>query len=176
MSVFNTRGDGGETSLVDGSRISKGSVRVDSYGTVDELNSHLGLAAHLVKVAEHGRILREVQEDLFRIAGQLAVPVGTYPRPVVAGDVGRLSAYLEEAERHVQLKGFVIPGATLPSAQLDVARTVCRRAERRVVALRAEAPETPAVLHQYLNRLADLLFTIARVEEARDGGIRYQKS
>lgn len=175
MSVFNTRGDGGETSLVDGSRISKGSDRVEAYGTVDELSSHLGVAKHAVRVAGHRETLEEIQEELFRVAGELATPGAGYPEPIGPPDVARLDARLARAEAGVALRGFVIPGANPASAALDVARTVCRRAERRVVALVAADRSVAAVLHQYLNRLADLLFTMARVEEKADGGIRYKR-
>lgn len=176
MSVFNTRGDRGETSLVGGARVSKASDRVEAYGTIDELNSHLGAARHLVRGEGHAATLVEIQEDLFRVAGELATPEGSYVHPVTEADVARLSGYLAACEAKVRLEGFVIPGNNPPAAALDVARTVCRRAERRVVGLREAIPDLPVVLHQYLNRLADLLFTMARVEELADGGIRYKRA
>jgi cob(I)alamin adenosyltransferase len=161
--IYTRLGDGGDTHLGDMSRVPKTHPRIEAYGAVDELNAHIGVALNAEGLApEHTEWLRRVQNDLFDVGADLSVPAG--------GDRERLrvtadqTAWLEQACDDVNatlspLKSFVLPGGTPASAQLHVCRTVCRRAERRVLALGDEA--SPDVV-RYLNRLSDLLFILAR--------------
>lgn len=175
MSVVTKTGDDGTTGLWSGERVGKDELRVECYGTVDELNSFLGEARHALKTEKARARVDALQEDLFRVAGSLATKgEAAYAQPVCADDEERLSAWVYELEREVPLTGFVLPGSTPASAKLDVCRTVCRRAERRVVALsRAEKVDAP--VRRYLNRLADLLFMLARYEEQAEGAVRFKK-
>jgi cob(I)alamin adenosyltransferase len=166
--IYTRLGDAGETHLGDMSRVPKTHARIEAYGTVDELNAQLGLALTLPDLpAETAEKLRHVQNDLFDVGADLSVPHG--------GDRERLrlaagqTAWLEEACDEVNaglapLRSFVLPGGTPAAAQLHVCRTVCRRAERRVVACGDEVNEECV---RYLNRLSDLLFILAR---AANGG------
>jgi cob(I)alamin adenosyltransferase len=165
MKIYTRQGDDGSTGLFDGRRVPKDDLRIEACGAVDELNSQLGLA--LVDCpAELRSWLEPVQIELFELGADLATP----PDSRNAGKVKRVAPEraiaLETAIDHLQaeltpLKRFVLPGGTELAARLHVARTVCRRAERRVVQLAAAGPVTPAVLI-YLNRLSDLLFVCAR--------------
>lgn len=174
MGIVTRTGDEGLTDLWSGERVRKDDLRVEAYGTVDELDSVLGEARHYLKRGDCVAMLDEIQHDLFRVAGQLATRTGTYIEPLGPEDEERLSAYVSRLEEEVPLNGFVIPGATLQSAKLDVARTVCRRAERRIVALAWDA-DVATDVRLYMNRLSDLLFMMARAEESSDGGVRYVK-
>jgi ATP:cob(I)alamin adenosyltransferase len=154
--------------------VRKDDIRVEAYGTVDELDSVLGEAKHHLKRPDCRGIVEEIQRDLYRIAGELATRTGVFSNPVRDVDEQRIKAYVDSFEAEVVLQGFVVPGATLQSAKLDVARTVCRRAERRIVSLARDA-EVSGPLRRYVNRLSDLLFMLARAEEFLDGGVRYVK-
>jgi cob(I)alamin adenosyltransferase len=177
--VYTRTGDTGETSLVDGSRVSKDDVRVCAYGDVDELNSCLGvarvdlagqgLAGQGLADQELNDLLGVIQNELFILGADLASPL---PTPVPRIDAGHVAG-LEKAIDHLMeelepLKEFILPGGTRAAAQLHVARTIARRAERLVVSLaaRTEIGE-PALI--YLNRLSDLLFVMARVVNQRAG-------
>jgi len=129
---------------------------------------------HYLRRQDCRAMVDEIQHDLYRVAGQLATQTGSFSLPVMDADEERLSGYITRLEAEIPLAGFVIPGSRLQSAKLDVARTVCRRAERRIVALSWDA-DVPQPLQRYINRLSDLLFMLARAEEASDGGIRYVK-
>ncbi len=174
MSIMTKTGDDGLTGLWSGERVRKDDPRVEAYGTVDELDSFIGEARHWLKRDDCKRFADEIQRDLYRIAGQLATRSGEFSRPVTDDDEARLGRYVAGLEEEIPLRGFVIPGATPQSAKLDVARTVCRRAERRIVSLAWDA-DVPQPLRRYMNRLSDLLFMMARAEEASDGGVRYAK-
>ena len=175
MSVVTKTGDDGTTGLWSGERVGKDELRVECYGTIDELNSFLGDARHAVKTDLAAARLDEIQEDLFRVAGTLATRgEAAYAQPVCEDDVERLTAWVYELEKMVPLTGFVIPGSTAASAKLDICRTVCRRAERRIVALtRIETVDRCTL--SYVNRLADALFMIARYEEQAEGAIRFKQ-
>lgn len=176
MSTISTKtGDGGLTDLWSGERVRKDDARVEAYGTVDELSSFLGEAKHWVKRPETLSILEEIQRDLFRAAGELASRGTPFPDPVLPGDEERLFSYMERFEGRLGLKGFVVPGSTVQSAKLDIARTVARRAERRIVTLARDSEVSPA-LRKYVNRLSDLLFVLARWEEAGEDKIVYVNS
>ena len=174
MSIVTRTGDDGLTGLWSGERVRKDDPRVEAYGTVDELDSVLGEAKHYLKREYTRRLAEELQRDLFRVAGELATRSGSFSRPMTEADEARLAAYVERFEAEIPLKGFVLPGSTTQSAKLDIARTVCRRAERRIVSLAWDA-DVPEPLRRYVNRLSDLLFMMARAEEASDGGVRYAK-
>ena len=175
MGIVTRTGDDGLTGLWSGERVRKDDLRVEAYGTIDELDSVIGEAGHWLKRDDCKAIVDEIQHDLYRVAGQLATRSGTFSSPVTEADEKRLSGYVDKLETEIPLAGFVIPGANLQSAKLDVARTVCRRAERRIVTLAWES-EVSGELRRYVNRLSDLLFMLARAEEASDGGVRYVKT
>ena len=165
--IYTKTGDGGTTSLVGGSRVAKDDVRVEAYGTVDELNSHIGLLAEMIREGDekHYGELKAVQHNLFTLQTLLATEDATlYARlPQLAPDeIDRLERQIDAiTDTLPRLQNFVIAGGTAAGAQCHVCRTVCRRAERRVVTLAAKA-EVDGVLLRYLNRLSDYLFVLAR--------------
>lgn len=173
MSISTKTGDKGNTSLWTGERVPKNSLRVEAYGTVDELNSTVAEAKHLVKSEKVRTIIIEIQNDLFRVAGALA-SVGDYVHPVTDTDVERITTYVHEFENEVELTGFVIPGNTIQSAKLDVCRTVARRAERRILSL-TEQETVPEPARKYMNRLSDLIFMLARFEEKIENKLEFKK-
>ncbi len=164
--IYTRTGDGGETHLGDMSRVPKTHPRIEAYGDVDELNSHLGVVLASGGVPErYVPWLQRIQNDLFDVGADLAVPPDA--PDTKAGERLRVSAdqttWLEECcddanDQLAPLRSFLLPGGTLAAAQLHVARTVCRRAERRVLLVEDHSPET----RRYLNRLSDLLFILAR--------------
>ena len=172
MKIYTRTGDAGETSLFDGTRVSKNDPRVETYGDVDELNAWLGLArASRVDPAIDQEIV-QLQRDLFALGAQLADPADKLaPRVTKAiigdADVTRLEGAIDRLESELPpLRRFILAGGTPAGAALHVARTVCRRAERRMVAL---DPPVDPVLLRYVNRLSDLLFVMARVVNHRGG-------
>ena len=174
MKIYTRTGDAGQTGLFGGGRVSKTHPRVEAYGDVDELNAALGLARAIEMMPRVDEIIVSLQRDLFGIGALLATP-----------DREKMKRQLEKAridERRIReleqaiddgdaelepLTSVIVPGGTPKAAALHVARTVCRRAERRVIALDQE--EIPAIVIVYLNRLSDLLFTLARVANRRAG-------
>ena len=173
MSISTMRGDGGETSLAGGVRVSKASARVETYGTIDELNSSMGLARSICEDAELAAFTRGVQQDLFKIGSSLATPAES-PKPQIVIDdalVDRLTAEVHKIEAiDGMLADWSIPGEHRGAAAYDVARTICRRAERALVRLReAGATVQPAML-AYVNRLSDLLWLFGRKLE-HDAGV-----
>ncbi|MFA7056655.1 MAG: cob(I)yrinic acid a,c-diamide adenosyltransferase [Candidatus Cloacimonadales bacterium] len=173
MSISTKGGDTGMTSLWSGQRIKKSDIRVESYGTVDELDSHLGEAKHFVKITQIRDILEEVQNKLMIIMGELASLDKQFDSPIQEIDVDKLTDCVHHFEAKVQLKGFVILGNTLASAKLDVCRTIARRAERRIIELNNHSVVNPHLI-AFVNRLSDLLYIMAREEERNDGGIKYK--
>jgi cob(I)alamin adenosyltransferase len=160
LSKITTRtGDAGETGLGDGTRTSKDSARVAALGDVDELNSCVGVLLAEPLSAPLRGLLLEIQHDLFDLGGELSIPGHVL---VTQGHVERLDAHVETLNADLApLKEFILPGGERPAALAHLARTVCRRAERSVVALgRSEPVSDPARV--YLNRLSDLLFVVAR--------------
>ena len=172
MSIVTRGGDKGTTGLVGGARVSKASLRVEAYGAVDELNSQIGLARALCADGGVGELLKGVQRELFAVGGELATPA---PRPgqppaVTVAMVERLTAEVRRIEALEGVLGdWAIPGEHAASAALDVARAVCRRAERRVVQLSESGAEVGADLLAYLNRLSDLLWILGRQVEVEAG-------
>jgi len=166
--IYTKLGDGGETHLGDMSRVPKTDPRIEAYGAVDELGAHLGVALTLAELPERTAIwLRRIQHDLFDLGADLSVPDSDSRERLrlLPEQVGWLEQRCDEVNAELEpLRSFVLSGGTPAAAWLHVCRTVCRRAERRVVALGGEAsPETL----RYLNRLSDLLFILAR--EANGG-------
>jgi cob(I)alamin adenosyltransferase len=175
--IYTRLGDGGETHLGDMSRVPKTHPRIEAYGTLDELNAQIGLALTATELpAQYAGWLRQVQNDLFDLGADLAVPVdterghGKSRLRITEQHVAALEAACDEqGERLAPLTSFVLSGGTPQSAALHLARTVCRGAERHVVALSAEAAVNPHAL-SYLNRLSDLLFILARVHNDEGRG------
>ena len=172
MSIITRTGDDGETGLWSGERIPKDDPRVEAYGTIDELSSALGAARHVCLVDSVLFSIDRMQRDLFRVAGELASVMIPFDRPIRPEDGESLALLTSEIESRILLKGFVIPGMTQGSAALDIARTIARRAERRVVAL-SRLGEVSVSLMIYLNRLSDYLFMLAREEENAAGKLRF---
>lgn len=169
MKIYTRTGDHGQTSLFGGARVAKNDARIEAYGTVDELSSHLGVARASGIPEEIDRVLDQVQRDLFDVGAHLASPGTSRFSGVEAPRIVELEAAIDAMERGLApLKNFILPGGTLPAAHLHVARTVCRRAERLVVALNDETPATLSTI-AYLNRLSDYLFVAARFANARAG-------
>lgn len=173
MSITTKGGDKGTTSLYTGERVYKSDLRVDAYGSLDELDAFLGEAKHHIGDADLKSLLLETQNRLYRVMGELATPDGSYPLPLCEEEVEEITNTIHRFEQMVDLKGFVIPGSCVASARLDICRTVARRAERRVIALSREADVSPILL-QYVNRLSDFFFIMARVVEAQEGVLTYK--
>ena len=175
MKIYTRTGDRGETGLFGGGRVPKDHPRVAAYGDVDELNSAIGVARALEPAAVHDELLESVQRDLFSIGGHLATPDPDKVRKALARaelDEARTTAFervMDDAEAELPpLRAFVLPAGTPKAAALHLARTVCRRAERSVIHLSHEA-DVPELFIVYLNRLSDLLFTLARLANHRAG-------
>lgn len=173
MKIYTKTGDAGETSLFDQSRVSKADARVDAYGEVDELNACLGVARAAGVDADIAGALERIQKQLFALGARLADPssriAGRVTKAAVTeSDVEALEQMIDSLEGELPpLRRFILPGGSAAGAHLHVARTVCRRAERRVVALGPGAVES--ILIVYLNRLSDLLFVMGRAVNHRAG-------
>lgn len=165
--VYTRTGDDGTTGLGDGSRVAKDSSRVRAYGTVDELNSSIGMVLAVDGIGDDVReALTQVQHDLFDLGGELCIPG---METVTDADVARLESVLDGFNASLPpLKEFILPGGGMAAACCHLARTICRRAEREVVTLSRESDVRVQPQH-YLNRLSDLLFVIARVLARRSG-------
>jgi cob(I)alamin adenosyltransferase len=172
MSIATKRGDTGETSLAGAVRVSKAHLRVEAYGTVDELNTFMGLARVITDDGEVRDLVKKLQRELFTVGSALATaPTGSKKEPPVTGDmVEALTAHVHRIEATDGiLADWSLPGEHPASAAFDVARTVCRRAERQVVRLiEAGEPVNPHIL-AYLNRLSDLLWLLGRLIEKQAG-------
>jgi cob(I)alamin adenosyltransferase len=169
--IYTRTGDDGTTGLGDGARLPKHHLRIESYGTVDELSSVLGLALANGLDGEPARWVRAIQNDLFDVGSDLCVPGASGDRlRITASYTTRLEGQIDQVNEGLEpLKSFVLPGGTRCAAWLHLARTVCRRAERLVTALVAtEGEAVNGEVVRYLNRLSDLLFVLARA--ANDGG------
>jgi cob(I)alamin adenosyltransferase len=165
--IYTRTGDEGTTGLADGTRVSKASLRITTLGDVDELNSAIGVLLDMAVPESMAEQLYEIQHDLFDLGGELAIP-GTVLLPTAASQ--RLESWIDTYNETLPpLKEFVLPSGARGAAQCHFARAVCRRAERSLVALAATVDVNPETL-QYLNRLSDLLFVLARVLARRDGG------
>jgi cob(I)alamin adenosyltransferase len=175
MKIYTRTGDAGQTALFGGGRVAKSHQRVSAYGDVDELNSVLGLARAAVPVDFCDALLESIQQDLFAIGGHLATPDPEKVRKALekaqlsASRIELFESTIDAADRELEpLTAFVLPAGCEKTVRLHVARTVCRRAERSVVAL-AATEDVPSLFLVYLNRLSDLLFTLARLANHRAG-------
>jgi cob(I)alamin adenosyltransferase len=175
MKIYTKTGDRGDTGLFGGGRVAKSHPRVDAYGEVDELNAALGLARALEPMPRIDEILVPIQRDLFALGALLATPdIGKMRQHlekarVDESRIAQLEQAIDDADRELEpLRSFIVPGGSPKAAALHVARTVCRRAERRVVEL-TQSEEIPELAVVYLNRLSDLLFTLARLAAKRGG-------
>ncbi|HXG76828.1 MAG TPA: cob(I)yrinic acid a,c-diamide adenosyltransferase [Gaiellaceae bacterium] len=168
--IYTRGGDAGETSLGDGTRVSKLDARVAAFGTVDELNAAVGLVLAAGPPAELGNVLRRVQNELFDLGADLSVPLEREGRLRVTDE--QVTALERDCDRFndglPELRSFVLPGGDEVAARLHVARTVCRRAERDALVAAQAHGASPAAL-RYLNRLSDLLFILARAANASAG-------
>lgn len=172
-SIATTRGDGGQTGLAGGIRVSKASVRVDSYGNIDELISTIGFARSICEDEEIASLAQSIQTELFKIGSALATPPES-PKPQVPIDLALTERLTAEVHRLESIEGMLsdwtVSGAHTAAAAFDVARTVCRRAERGVVRLADEGDAIQPGILAYLNRLSDLLWLFGRKLE-RDAGV-----
>ena len=173
MTLYTRTGDTGETGLFDGTRVSKADPRVDACGEVDELNAHLGVALATGVDADLVEILAQLQRNLFALGARLADPGGRIAERVTKielgdADVQRLEQWIDRLDGKLPpLRRFILASGSPAGATLHLARTICRRLERRIVALGTDAV-APALL-TYVNRLSDLLFALARTVNSRQG-------
>ena len=172
MSIATTGGDQGQTSLIGGDRISKADLRVEAYGAIDELTSVMGFARSICEDAEVRDITKNIQRELFAVSGAVANPLSSQKAPpyVTAEMVEALTAHVHRIENTEGiLADWSLPGEHAAAAAYDVARTVCRRAERQVVRLAESGEDIPPQAIAYLNRLSDLLWLFGRLIELRAG-------
>lgn len=173
MRIYTRTGDQGQTMLIGGPRVDKDIARVEAYGTIDELNAVLGLVRSEPLTAELDQVLARIQSELFEVGAEIASPdpVAMGTRTIGSPHVAALEGHIDRiAARLPPLREFILPAGTRPAALLHVARTVCRRAERRLVTLLRQNPtEVSRVLVAYLNRLSDLLFVLARQANSASG-------
>lgn len=161
MPIYTRTGDKGKTSLFDGKRVLKSDKKVDSYGTIDELNSSIGAAGAFIKIASINKELEEIQNDLLEIGSSLAVS-STLPVDQIVRRPAELESLIDKLTKKLPpLTHFILPGGGKGGALLHVARTICRRAERNIVGLN-KTEQIDQTIIIYLNRLSDLLFTMAR--------------
>ena len=179
MKIYTRTGDQGETGLFGGLRVPKDDVRVDAYGEVDELNAVIGLCIARLEACDESEMagrIRILQADLFAIGAHLATPapedggrLNEHIPPLPAARIAEMEAWMDESDAETPpLRNFILPGGTEAAAYLHLARTVCRRAERRVITLTHQATVEEGIVI-YLNRLSDLLFTLARTANHRAG-------
>lgn len=172
MKIYTKTGDKGETGLFGGKRISKAALKIDAYGTVDELNSHIGLVKDVCG-NEQSENLRQIQEELFTIGALLATPEGkknTFFQPINQAAVDRLELLMDQMNEELpELDAFILPGGHPHVSYCHIARTVCRRAERLTVEL-SHTETVNELIIIYLNRLSDFLFVLAR-KMAKDLGV-----
>ena len=167
MSIYTKTGDQGTTGLLFGERIEKDDLRVETYGAIDELNAHLGFAKRVLKEREEFEWIEHVQRKLFDLGAELATPEGkTPPVRVVSKDVEAVEGWIDLLQMQFETPTtFILPGSDDCSAPLHIARTVCRRAERRLIQLARQITISSEDL-KYMNRLSDFLYALARAVES----------
>jgi len=167
LKIYTKTGDEGNTSLIGGTKVSKSDIRIDSYGTIDELNSFIGMVADQLQDEEIRKMLKEVQDRLFTIGSSLACDPDKEPKMKIpdlkAGDVDLLEKEIDRMQLILPvMKSFILPGGHLAVSTTHVARCVCRRAERLCVHLKDQQEFIEPLVIIYLNRLSDYLFVLAR--------------
>lgn len=181
MSIATTTGDKGKTALIGGERVSKADLRVEAYGTIDELGAQMGFARSISADEEINELTQSIQRDLFLVAGSVANPnFENAPKPYVTPEmVERLTLEVHRIERiEGILSDWSLPGDVTSAAAFDIARTVCRRAERCVIRLQENGENVDAQVVTYLNRLSDLLWLFGRLLELKvgvDSGLRNEE-
>lgn len=173
MKIYTKTGDKGQTSLFDGTRVDKDNIRIEAYGTLDELNSYIGLCTNYA-TNEDKEILRIIQIKLFSVSAELATKDSDkYKNKVSEDDVLKLENIIDSCiEKIDKMDAFIVPGTSLVSANLHIARTICRKAERRILTLSKIEPVNPFLL-KYINRLSDVIYAIARYNESELIYIKY---
>ncbi len=172
MSIATKAGDKGQTGLIGGERVSKADLRVEAYGTIDELGATMGFARSICGDADVRELTKAIQRELFAVSGAVATPQAAAKEPayVMPEMVDALSGHVNRIEQtEGLLSDWSLPGEHAAAAAYDVARTVCRRAERAVVRLAESGEEVPPLVVTYLNRLSDLLWLLGRLLELRAG-------
>jgi cob(I)alamin adenosyltransferase len=177
MKIYTKTGDKGKTSLYDSTRVDKDNIRVESYGTIDELNSAIGLSRNFVDDQEIVKILYNIQKELFDVAGELAtMDREKFPEKITEKHIidleNIIDCYIQRIEK---IDKFIIPGSNKASASIHLARTICRRAERRILTLSKEEPVSE-ILIKYVNRLSDCLYALARFSESELKYVTFEKS
>ncbi len=179
IKIYTKTGDKGKTSLYDGTRVDKDSTRVEAYGTIDELNSALAVAKNYVEDKDIFRVIEHIQRKLFNVAGELATTNGSnFPERVTEEDITYLENIIDDyidkmgADQDFQ---FILPGSGKSSAHLHLARTICRRAERRILKLTEDADVSLTVM-KYVNRLSDVIYSLGRYSEVKIELIEFDKS
>jgi cob(I)alamin adenosyltransferase len=173
VKIYTRTGDGGDTGLFDGTRVSKNHPRVAAYGDVDELNAWLGFTRASTSDPDLAAMLDHIQRDLFALGARLADPAHRIAERVTKAavsqdDIARLEGWIDQLESELPpLRRFILPGGSPGAAALHVARTICRRAERAIVSLGPDAVEPQVLI--YINRLSDLLFVMGRAANRRSG-------
>ncbi len=176
MRIYTRSGDKGETSLYDGRRIRKDDIRVECYGTIDELNSFLGFAKNYIQEDEIRSIIFKIQRELFNVAGELATHNGgDFPERIGSKHIEDLEIIIDTYTAKIEdINKFIVPGTNKASSSLHIARTVCRRAERRILTL-CETEKISQELLKYVNRLSDTIYIIARYLETELKYVEFQK-
>ena len=177
MAIYTKTGDKGKTSLYDGTRVSKGDIRVESYGTIDELGAMLGLAKNYVKEDKMYQEIMEIQNKLFVVAANLATKEESRIKVrITEEDIKVLEDLVDYySEKTSNMDGFIINGSDIASGHLHVARTVCRRAERRIINLASEE-DVDEILIKYVNRLADTIYSMAKYCEINETRVNFEGS
>ena len=173
VKVYTRTGDQGETSLVGGVRIKKSNIRLEAYGTVDELSAHLGMLVAMMKEGDEREFIIRIQNNLFNVCTHLATDQSQtplYPSAHLAeGEIASLEQRIDNLMKQLpERQGFVLPGGVPAACQAHICRTVCRRAERRIAALAEEAQIAPE-MQQFVNRLSDYLFVLAKIINFNEG-------
>lgn len=178
MKIYTKTGDKGKTSLYDNTRVYKDSIRIESYGTIDELNSSLGFAKNFIENEKINEIILQIQRSLFNVAGELATKKkGNFPEKINDENVKELEKIIDEYLSKMnenQKSKFIIPGSNKSSAALHLSRTICRRAERRIITL-SRTEEVSSILIKYVNRLSDVIYTLARYLEVNLAYVDFKK-
>ena len=174
--IYTRGGDTGMTSLLNGERVKKYDLRVESYGTIDELNSQIGFARHFLCNGKMKERLCEVQRDLFGVSAELADPSGEYTANFNDSTIKKLEGWIDDALKlYDPTPKFIVPGTNIASGAMHIARTVCRRAERLMVELNDQSKINPLLI-KFVNRLSDLLYTYARYTEECQEIVDFDKS